>query len=43
MACGLADGMEIKELSLFTRIDPPLSIKINFNFTGDKMTLLFTL
>ena len=33
---GKVDGMERKELSLFTTIDPSLSILINFNLTGHR-------
>ena len=33
-------GIERKELSLFTRIDQSLSIKINFNLTGNKRNFL---
>ena len=33
-SCGQADGMERNELALFIRIDPFLSIYINFNLIG---------
>ena len=36
-----ADGMERKELSLFTRIDPSISILINSNLIGHKRSLTF--
>ena len=36
-----ADGMERKELSLFIRIDPSLSILINSNLTGHIKSLIF--
>ena len=35
-SCGQADGMKRKQLLLFTRIDPSLSIQINFHLTGHK-------
>ena len=30
-SCGQADGMERKELLLFTRMEPHLSIEVNLN------------
>ena len=36
-SCRLADGMEGKEVLIFTRIDPSLSIYINFIVIGHKL------
>ena len=40
-SCGLTDGMERKELPLFTRIDPLFPLRIVFDLTGHKRSLTF--